>query len=128
MKSLDATNAGAGVNATWRVTRMMSVEARSRGSRAKTPPRAAASSISSALSDLSVCVRASRQLAAGYTAFVADVGAGVSVTAGPHWQVRVDAGDLMVRYGQEAHRSNGDLTDGFTSHNLQVSSGLTWRF
>ena len=75
-----------------------------------------------------MCVRASRQLAAGYTAFVADVGAGVSVTAGPHWQVRVDAGDLMVRYGQEAHRSNGDLTDGFTSHNLQVSSGLTWRF
>ena len=68
------------------------------------------------------------QLAAGYTAFAMDFGVGIAVAAGRRWQVRVDVGDLLVRYGQRSHRSSGNLTDGFTSHNLQVGSGLTWRF
>jgi len=68
------------------------------------------------------------QIATGYTAFVTDFGGGISVAATRRLRVHVDAGDLMVRYGQEAHRSNGELANGFVSHNVQVSTGVVWRF
>jgi hypothetical protein len=70
------------------------------------------------------------QLAAGYTAFVADIGGGASVAVIPSGRLRasVGAGDLMVRYGFQALRPNGATTDGFTSHNLLVSIGAAWQF
>jgi hypothetical protein len=68
------------------------------------------------------------QIATGYTAFATDIGGGVLVTAGDRVRVRVDAGDLTVRYGEEARRPNGNPTEGLTSHNLQVGAGLIWRF
>jgi Outer membrane protein beta-barrel domain len=64
----------------------------------------------------------------GYTAFATDLGGGVAVNVANRLQFRADAGDLMVRYGMRVYRYNGKSTEGFTSHNLQVSSGLTWRF
>lgn len=70
------------------------------------------------------------QLAAGYTAFAAEVGGGASVGLIPSGRLRatVEAGDLMVRYGFTAFRPNGSTTDGFISHNLLVSIGAAWRF
>jgi hypothetical protein len=70
------------------------------------------------------------QLATGYTAFAADLGAGVGVGLGAGERVRlnIEAGDLLVRYGLEAFRPNGETTTGFVSHNLQAAAGLAWRF
>jgi hypothetical protein len=68
------------------------------------------------------------QIATGYTAFATDLGGGVGIDIAGRGQLRVEAGDLIVRYGQEAYRSNMELSDGFISHNLQVSAGLMWRF
>lgn len=68
------------------------------------------------------------QIATGYTAFATDLGGGVGIDIGRSGQLRIEAGDLMVRYGHDAYRSNMELSDGFTSHNLQVSAGLRWRF
>jgi hypothetical protein len=70
------------------------------------------------------------QLAAGYTAFAADVGGGASVALIPSGRLRasVAAGDLMVRYGFQALRPNGATTDGFISHNLLVTIGAAWQF
>jgi len=70
------------------------------------------------------------QLAAGYTAFAAEVGGGASVGLIPSGRLRasVEAGDLMVRYGVQALRPNGATTDGFISHNLLLTIGAAWRF
>jgi hypothetical protein len=70
------------------------------------------------------------QLAAGYTAFAVDLGGGaiVPVDSEGKWRVRVDVGDLIVRYGLDAIRSNGRVTDGFLSHNLLFSAGLVFKF
>ncbi len=70
------------------------------------------------------------RLAAGYTAFAADLGAGVSVALNPRSRVRLrlEASDLLVRYNLEATRPSGEITDGFTSHNLLVTIGIGWRF
>jgi hypothetical protein len=67
-------------------------------------------------------------VASGDTNFASDIGGGVSVTTSRALQIRIDAGDLMVRYARQAYRSNGELSDGFTSHNVQVSSAIVWRF
>jgi hypothetical protein len=67
-------------------------------------------------------------IAAGYTAFATDLGGGVAMNASEHLQIRVEAGDLLVRYGMQAYRASGEPTDGFTSHNVQVSSAISWRF
>jgi hypothetical protein len=67
-------------------------------------------------------------IATGYTAFATDLGGGIALDVADRLQLRTDIGDLMVRYGIKAHRSNGEPTDGFTSHNMQFSSGLVWRF
>ena len=68
------------------------------------------------------------QIAVGYTALATDLGAGVALNITDRLRIGADAGDLMVRYGIKSHRKNGEPTDGFTSHNLQVSTGVTWRF
>lgn len=68
------------------------------------------------------------QIATGYTSFATELGGGIGVAAADRVQVRVEAGNVMVRYAQEAHRSNGELSDGFTSQNIQVSSAVVWRF
>jgi len=70
------------------------------------------------------------QLAAGYTAFAAGFGAGVSVGLAPagRLRVRIEAGDLLVRYGLDAERAQGQITEGFLSHNPLVTIGLGWRF
>jgi hypothetical protein len=61
---------------------------------------------------------------------VTDAGVGINAAwrAAPIGRVRLEIGDLMVRYGNEAHRSNGELSEGFISHNKQVSTGVMWRF
>ena len=43
-------------------------------------------------------------------------------------RLSVDAGDLLVRYGVNALRPRGQITDGFVSHNLLMSAGLGLRF
>ena len=70
------------------------------------------------------------RLATGYTAFTSRFGGGASVGLRSNGQLRVhiEAGDLLVRYGLEAVRPNGEITDGFVDHNLLVSIGLGWRF
>jgi len=70
------------------------------------------------------------QLAAGYTAFAAEVGGGASVGLIPSGRLRASlaAGDLMVRYGFTSFRPGGTTTDGFISHNLLVTIGAAWRF
>ena len=69
------------------------------------------------------------QLAGGYTAFAADLGGGVEVGASQTGRlvVRIEAGDLLVRYGLKASRPKAELTDGFIGHNPLVTVGLTWR-
>jgi hypothetical protein len=70
------------------------------------------------------------RLATGYTAFASDFGGGASVglgSSGPR-RVNIESGDLLVRYGLEALRPRGEITDGFVGHNPGVSIGLGWRF
>lgn len=70
------------------------------------------------------------QLAAGYTALAVDFGGGaiMPVSASGKWRVRVDVGDLVVRYDQLALRKPGEVTDGFYGHNLLLTAGLVWKF
>lgn len=70
------------------------------------------------------------RLASGYTAFAFDIGAGAiaRLDSADRWQARIDVGDLLVRYNLDALRPNGEMTEGFVSHNLLVSFGLVWRF
>jgi hypothetical protein len=70
------------------------------------------------------------QLAQGYTAFAVDFGGGatIPVDADGRWKVRVDVGDLLVRYDMEAMRKNNERTDGFLSHNLLFTAGLVFKF
>jgi len=70
------------------------------------------------------------QLAAGYTAFAADVGGGASIGLIPSGRLRasIEAGDLLVRYGLISFRPGGGTTEGFVSHNLLLSIGAAWRF
>ncbi len=70
------------------------------------------------------------QLANGYTAFAIDFGGGavIPIDSEGKWRVRVDVGDLVVRYDQHARRLNNDVTEGFYGHNLLFTAGLVWRF
>jgi hypothetical protein len=68
------------------------------------------------------------QLATGHTAFATDLGGGLSAGLNDRLHLRVEAGDLMIRYGLQTYRPSGKLTDGFWSHNLQAGAGLGWRF
>lgn len=70
------------------------------------------------------------RLAAGYTAFAADLGggAGFGVTRAARLRMQVEVSDLLVRYGLETRRPGGEITSGFVSHNPQVSVSVGWRF
>jgi len=70
------------------------------------------------------------QVAAGYTAFAMDFGGGVDIGLGEAGRLRLhgDVGDLIVRYGLDAFRSDGSTTTGFYSHNLLFTASLGWRF
>ena len=70
------------------------------------------------------------QLAAGYTALAIDFGGGVDVGIAREGRLRVHAevGDLLVRYNLNAFRSDGSVTNGFTSQNFLFNVGLGWRF
>lgn len=70
------------------------------------------------------------QLAGGYTALATDLGGGaiVLIDSDGRWRVRVDIGDLIVRYGLDGIRPSGRVTDGFSSHNLLLTAGLVFKF
>lgn len=71
------------------------------------------------------------QVLAGKTAFVTELGVGAHVAVGPSQRMFVsfDVGDLLVRYGSESLRPNGEVSeDGFVSHNLVANVGVGWRF
>jgi len=70
------------------------------------------------------------QLASGYTAFAFDFGGGATVALDQdgRLRLRLEAGDLMVRYGLDAIRPGGVITTGFYGHNLLLSASVGWRF
>ena len=71
------------------------------------------------------------QLLAGQTSFVTEIGAGAHVAVGRSQRMFVsfDIGDLLVRYGSESLRPNGEVSeDGFVSHNLVANVGVGWKF
>ena len=59
-----------------------------------------------------------------------DLGGGVSTRLNNDGRVRlrVDIGDLLVRYNLAALRPSGESTDGFIGHNVLTSIGVDWRF
>lgn len=71
------------------------------------------------------------QVLDGQTSFVTELGGGVRIGLDPdnRMQLTFDISDLLVRYGSEALRPDGEISeDGFVSHNLLVGIGLAWRF
>ena len=68
-------------------------------------------------------------LASGQTMFALDIGGGVEVYATPKTFVRVDAGDLLMKYpGPVFDAANSPRRDGFFSHNFRFAAGAGWRF
>jgi hypothetical protein len=68
-------------------------------------------------------------LASGQTMFALDIGGGVEVYATPKTFVRVDAGDLLMKYpGPVFDNSSTPREDGFFSHNFRFAAGAGWRF
>ncbi len=72
------------------------------------------------------------QLADGHTAFATDIGGGAiaRLDRAGRWRIRVDVGDLLVRYdtGEPFRRADMDVSDGFVGHNLLLNIGVNWRF
>ena len=71
------------------------------------------------------------QVLAGNTAFVTEIGAGVHLDVGAARRLFVsfDIGDLLVRYGSQSLRPDGEVSeDGFVSHNLTANVGVGWKF
>jgi len=68
-------------------------------------------------------------LASGRTLFALDVGGGVEVYATPKTFVRVDAGDLLLKYpGPVFDNTLTAQQNGFFSHNFRFAAGAGWRF
>lgn len=69
------------------------------------------------------------QVATGYTGLVVDFSAGASITLNGSGRARlsIEIGDLVVRYGLDAYRSNGEVTDGVLTQNFIVHVGFAWR-
>ena len=68
-------------------------------------------------------------LASGATARAVDIGGGVEVFATSRTFLRIDAGDLLLRYPGpvfDSHRT--PRQDGFISHNFRVAAGGGFRF
>lgn len=70
------------------------------------------------------------RLAAGYTTFTAEIGGGANIglRSSGRLRLRLEASDLLVRYGLQATRRSGETTDGFVDHNPLITIGLGWRF
>jgi hypothetical protein len=60
-------------------------------------------------------------LATGRTTFAFDAGGGASfdLDRARRFFLRVDGGDLMIRYGFLTLRPNGEMADGFVGHNFR---------
>jgi hypothetical protein len=68
-------------------------------------------------------------LASGQTLFALDIGGGVEVYATPKTFVRVDVGDLLLRYpGPVFDAADRAVQDSFFSHNFRFAAGAGWRF
>jgi hypothetical protein len=68
-------------------------------------------------------------LASGQTLFALDIGGGVEVYATPKTFVRVDAGDLLMKYPGPVFDSTLTAQEGgFFSHNFRFAAGAGWRF
>ena len=68
-------------------------------------------------------------LATGRTARAVDIGGGVELMATRRTFLRIDAGDLMLRYpGPVFDSRRMSRQDGFTSHNLRLAAGGGFRF
>lgn len=68
-------------------------------------------------------------LAAGRTARAVDIGGGAELLATPRMFLRIDAGDLLLRYqGPVFDGQRTPHQDGFISHNFRVAVGGGLRF
>jgi hypothetical protein len=67
-------------------------------------------------------------LAAGRTVFALDVGGGLEVSATPRTFLRVDAGDLLVRYPGLTIDTDLARRDSFLSHDFRLAAGVGVRF
>ena len=71
------------------------------------------------------------QMLTGHTSFVTELGGGVRIGLGAERRtfVSFDIGDLLVRYGRQAIRRGGRISDdGFVSHTLTAGVGIGWTF
>ena len=67
-------------------------------------------------------------LAAGRTVFALDAGGGIEISATPGTFLRVDAGDLLVKYPGPTTDQNIDQRGSFFSHDFRVAAGVGFRF
>jgi hypothetical protein len=68
-------------------------------------------------------------LASGATLFALDIGGGVEVQATPRTFLRVDAGDLLLKYPGTVLDTNGMARQGsFFSSNFRFAAGAGWKF
>lgn len=70
------------------------------------------------------------QLLGGRTTLATELGGGARLALGTDGRTYLsfDLGDLLVRYTRQAIKPDGEITDGFVSHNLLASVGVGWRF
>ena len=67
-------------------------------------------------------------LAAGRTVFALDAGGGIEISATPRTYLRVDAGDLLVKYPGPTTDRNFDQRESFFSHDFRFAAGVGFRF
>jgi hypothetical protein len=68
-------------------------------------------------------------LAAGRTLFAVDIGGGIEVQATPKTFLRVDAGDLMMKYpGPVLDNAKLSREASFFGNNFRFAAGAGWRF
>jgi hypothetical protein len=67
-------------------------------------------------------------LASGRTVFAFDVGGGVEFYATPRTFVRVDAGDLLLKYPGPVFDTNLTVRQTFYSHDFRFAAGAGVRF
>lgn len=67
-------------------------------------------------------------LAAGRTVFAFDAGGGIEISATPRTFLRVDAGDLLVKYPGPTTDQDFDRRESFFSHDFRFAAGVGFRF
>jgi Outer membrane protein beta-barrel domain len=68
------------------------------------------------------------QIAGGSTNFAMDIGGVFEYYPAKNFVVRFDLGDTIIRFKGLAIDNNGNLSNGFTSNNLQFNAGIGFRF